>query len=130
MKRNLPFYTKAVPGNTPGTATSIIIDRVNYRSALIGLAVADVAADSGILAKIQTGDMPDGSDMADFLPDGPGNPITTEQLTVSNTNTFKDVDLSGAKQYIQLVFTTTGTAPTFSSSVTLGDAQYGDDFNA
>lgn len=128
MKRNLQFGTIMKPGNAPGAATAIVIDRLGYRSALVGLAVATVAASSSVVAKIQTGDTADGSDMADFKPDDAV--ISTATLSTSNTNTYLDVDLSGAKRYVQLVFTTAGTAPTFSSYVTLGDAEYGDGFNA
>ncbi|SHJ29300.1 hypothetical protein [Clostridium magnum] len=129
MKRNLPFGTKVVPGNTPGAAAGngIVIDRLGYRSALIGLAAATIAADSSVVAKIQHGSLADGSDMADFKPDGAI--ISTDTLSTSDTNTFKDVDLSGAKRYVRLVTSTTGTAPSFSSYVVLGDDQYGDGFN-
>jgi hypothetical protein len=130
MKRNLQFGTTVTPGNTPGAAAGngLIIDRSNYRSALIGLAVATVAASSSIVAKVQTGDAADGSDMADYKPDEI-NVATTATLSTSNTDTVLDVDLSGAKQYIRLVTTTTGTAPSFSSYVTLGDAEYGENYN-
>lgn len=129
MKRILPFEVTVTPGNTPGAAAGngLIIDRQGYRSALIGLAVAAVLADSSIVAKIQHGDAADGTDMADYEPDGAV--ISTNILNTSDTNTFKDVDLSGAKRYIRLVTSTTGTAPSFSSYVALGDAEYGANFN-
>jgi len=130
MKRNLQFGTTITPGNTPGAAAGngLIIDRSNYRSALLGLAVATVAASSSIVAKVQHGALSDGSDMADYKPDGT-NVATTATLSTSNTNTVLDVDLSGAKQYMRLVTSTTGTAPSFSSYVALGDAQYTEGFN-
>jgi hypothetical protein len=128
MKRNLPLSTIVTPGNAPGAAagTGIVIDRQNYRSALVGLAVATVAASSSITAKIQTGDASDGSDLADYKPDGS---VISASLDTTNTNTYLDVDLSGAKKYIAIVTSTTGTAPSFSSYVALGDGLYGEDFN-
>lgn len=129
MKRNLQFGTTVVPGNTPGAAAGngLVIDRLGYRSALIGLAAATIAASSSIVAKIQHGDAADGSDMVDFKPDNAV--ISTDTLSTSNTNSYKDVDLSGAKRYIRLVTSVVGTAPSFSSYVVLGDIDYGDGFN-
>lgn len=137
MKRNLPLFVgSVVPGSVPGAAAGngTVIERSNYRSAFINLAVATVAASSSIVAKIQTGDAADGSDMADYVidTDSQGNNVvpTTATLSVSNTNATLDVDLGGAKKYIRIVTTATGTAPTFQTSIVLGDPQYGDGFNA
>jgi hypothetical protein len=129
MKRNLPFGTIVKPGNTPGGAVGngLIIDRSGYRSVLIGLAAAAVAADSSITVTIQTGSAADGSDMENYEPDGA--PIEAT-LDTSNTDTFLDVDLTGAEQYIRLVTSSTGTAPSFNTYAVLGDVQYGDGFNA
>ena len=131
MKRNLQFGTKVVPGNAPGAAVGngIVIDRLGYRSALIGLAAATIAASSSIVAKVQHGTLADGSDMEDYNPDIAGTDIVTDTLTTSNTNSYKDVDLTGAKQYLRLVTASTGTAPSFASYVVLGDVDYGEGFN-
>lgn len=128
MKRTLPFGISVTPGNTPGAAAGngLVIDRQGYRSALISLAAATVAASSTVVAKVQHGDALDGSDMADFAPNG--TVISTNALDTSNTNTYKDVDLNSAKRYIRLVTSTTGTAPSFSTSVVLGDVKYGTGF--
>lgn len=132
MKRNLPLIVGTVkPANTAGAAVGngLVIERSNYRSAFVHLAVATVAASSSIVAKVQTGDLSDGSDMADYKPDGT-NVATTATLNTSNTDTTLDVDLAGAKKYIRIVTTSSGTAPSFQSTVVLGDPQYGDSFNA
>jgi hypothetical protein len=128
MKRTLPFGTSVTPGNIPGAAAGngLVIDRQGYRSTLIGLAAATITAGS-INAKIQHGDAADGSDMSDFKPDG--TVILTSTLDTSNTNTFKDVDLSGAKRYIRLVTVTTGTVSAFSTYAVLGDVGYEQGFN-
>lgn len=129
MKRNLPFDAKIVPAHTPGASAGngIVIDRKGYRTALMGLAVATVATSSSIVAKIQHGSASDGSDMEDYNPNDAD--ITTDTLTASNTNSFVDIDLAGAKRYIRVVTSTTGTAPSFASYIALGDTQYGDGFN-
>lgn len=129
MKRNLPFDAKIVPAHTPGASAGngIVIDRLGYRTALMGLAVATVAESSSIVAKIQHGDASNGSDMEDYNPNDAD--ITTATLNTSNTNSFVDVDLAGAKRYIRVVTSTTGTAPSFASYVALGDVEYGDGFN-
>lgn len=130
MKRTLPFGKLFTPGNTPGAAAGngLVIDRLGYRSALMSLAAATVAGASSIVTKIQHGTASDGSDMVDYQPNGAN--VTTSTLTVSNTNSFIDVDLSGAKRYIRLVTTTAGTAPSFSSYVVLGDVEYETGFNS
>ena len=129
MRRTLPFEIIIAPGNTPGAAAGngLVINRLGYRSVKIGLAAATVAASSSIVAKIQHGDESDGSDMADFKPDG--DVISTGTLSTSNTNSSVDVDLSGAKKYIRIVTTTTGTAPSFSTYAALGDRAYEENFN-
>lgn len=129
MRRILPFEVTITPGNTPGAAAGngLVIDRLGYRSAKISLAAATIAAESSVVAKIQHGDAADGSDMADFKPDGTA--ISTDTLSVSNTNAAVDVDLSGAKRYIRVVTSTTGTAPSFITYVALGDGSYEANFN-
>ena len=131
MKRNLPLIVGTVkPANTAGAAAGngLVIERSNYRSAFVHLAVATVASSSSIVAKIQTGDSSDGSDMADYKPDGT-NVATTATLNASNTDTTLDVDLAGASKYVRIVTTVTGTAPSFQASVILGDPEYGANFN-
>lgn len=129
MKKILPFDVKIVPGSTPGSAAGngTVIDRLNYRTALIGLAAGTIAASSSITARIQHGDKTDGTDMADFKPDGT---VVSTSLSTSDTNASVSVDLTGAKKYIRLVTASTGTAPDFSTYIALGDCISGDGFES
>lgn len=120
MRKDLPFDVRIVPAVKPGSTAGegLVIDRINFKTCLIGLAVASIASGS-LKAKIQHGNSKDGKDMEDFKPDG--EVIYTDILTKSDTNTQKPIDLTGAKKYIRIVTESTGTIANFSAFIALGD---------
>lgn len=109
-----------LPAFTPGTTgNGLVLDTQNFRTCMVNLAVATVTSGSAKLT-LQHGDEANGSDMANYQPDG--SDIETETLTATNTNTELVVDLTGTKRYIRFVSTTTGTVSDLAAFALMGDA--------
>ena len=138
MKRELLDNTKVVPMLNPtitplsaGVANGLVIDRINFLSGVYGLAVgvaSGTPTSYTVSAKLQTGDLVNGSDMADFIPCQEATVITSADLIADNTFNWTDVDLIGAKKYIRAVVTVAfvgGTTPAIpvNAYIAIGDPE-------
>lgn len=138
MKRELLNNTKVQPMFNPtttalsaGAANGVVIDRLNFLSGVIGLAVGAATGTPTsytVNVKLQTGDQANGSDMADFIPCQQATVIQSADLTANNTFNWTDADIIGAKRYIRAVVTVAfvgGTTPTIpvNTFIALGDPE-------
>lgn len=134
MKRELidnatikPLLTPTVTPLSAGTTTGLWVERVNFLSALIGLATGAVTGSpsaQSVTITVQTADDASGTN-ATNLKDINGNDITLA-LTAGSTASDIDVDLLGGKAYVGISIVTAftgGTAPTVpvNAFVVLGD---------
>lgn len=117
---------KLIPALKPSDSSAIVIDRLNYFSGIVLLSSGNATGSNTVKVRVQHGAKSDGSDMADFKPEGAV--IETDVLVAADTSATVSVDLTGAKRYIKLVATTTGTAPTMMAQVLLADGSYGEEY--
>lgn len=136
MKRELLNNTQVVYAAQPSTNLSagdtngLVIDRLNCNSAVISIATGAATGTptaQSVVAKVYHGDASDGSDAVPLV-DRDGNNIELAAITADNASTQLDVDILGAKKYLQIRFTTTftgGTAPTIpvAGVIVLGDSE-------
>lgn len=138
MKRELLDNTKVIPmldsTITPlsaGDANGLVIDRVNFLSGVYGLAVgvaSGTPTSFTVSAKLQTGDLANGSDMADFIPCQQATVVTSADLIADSTFNWTNADLIGTKKYIRVVVTVVfvgGTTPAIpvNAFIALGDPE-------
>jgi hypothetical protein len=94
------------------------IDISDYEG-LLTVSVAFIAAtgaQTGI-AKLQTGDVSNGSDAADYAPTGGGAVAFTTFTQSDLTKMFHKVyDTNGMKRYVRLVITAAGSTPAISAA--------------
>lgn len=124
MGKYLGEKAKLVSGAVPseraaGSVNGSVVDRLGFQSAVVFLntgAATGTPSAQGVALKVQTGDVADGSDMADVTGD------TVAALTADNANAELNLNLAGYKRYLRVVVTTTftgGTTPKIGSSVTV-----------
>lgn len=141
MKKELLANISMKAGNSPIALTAstngTVIDRLGYGSAYFAVATgasggSEAPESFSLTAKIQDGAESDGSDMADYNPDG-SDIVTTAVTTENSESAKKFADLSAAQRYIRLVLDpdlTGGSSPSLvvSSYVVLGDPHTDDNW--
>lgn len=138
MKRQLLDNTKVVPMLLPtitplsaGDENGLVIDRVNFLSGVFGLAVGAASGTPTsftVYVRLQTGDLANGSDMADFIPCQEATVTKSADLIADDTFNFTNADLVGAQKFIRAVVTVAfvgGTTPAIpvNTFIALGDNQ-------
>lgn len=123
MKKQIQdTFQQVYAGITPGEiGNGVVIDRANFRTALIHLAVGTMTAATCKL-KIQHGNLEDGSDMTDYQIDAVT--VETDELTSSDTQTTLELDLAPLKPFMRVVEIETGTVANFNATVVLGDQKF------
>lgn len=105
---------------TAGTVNGAVCDTRGFDSATLALAVGAIAGAGVVTAKIQEGDLSNGSDMADVAVAD----LQTGAFTALLTNTQQWVGYRGAKRYIRAVATyVSGTSVAVGATFVLGHAQ-------
>lgn len=138
MKRSLLDNTKVVPMLLPtitplsaGDENGLVIDRVNFLSGVFGLAVGAASGTPTsftVSVRLQTGDLSNGTDMADFIPCQQATVISSADLIADDTFNFTNADIIGAKKFIRAVVTVAfvaGTTPAIpvNAFLALGDPE-------
>jgi hypothetical protein len=114
----VPVIFTAGAGTSGAAQTGPVTDRFALGEPLSLSAVYSIAATlaSGhtlsLAYKIQTGALANGSDMADYAVGSAGVVVLTGNVggTAQTAVVKHDVDLNGAKQYVQIVYTATPSA--------------------
>ena len=138
MKRELLDNTKVVPMLLPtitplnaGDENGVVINRLNFLSGIFGLAVGAASGTPTsftVSVRIQTGDLSNGTDMADFIPNQETTVLESADLIADDTFNFTNADLIGAKKFIRAVVTVAfvgGTTPAIpvNTFLALGDPE-------
>lgn len=116
MSKKLGESAKVTAGIAPGVfaagdLTPLVIDRFGFEDAIVHLkvgAATGTPTSQSVTLKVQTGNIANGSDMADVT----GDTITA--LTADGLEAELNLDLAGYKRYLQVVPTvafTAGTTP-------------------
>lgn len=125
MSKKLGESVKIAAGIVPAvyaegaTLAPIVIDRLGYEDAVVLLNVGEASGEptaQSVALKMQTGDVADGSDMADVSGD------SIAALTADKAEAELNIDLAGYKRYVQAVPIldfTGGTTPAIPIAVTV-----------
>lgn len=122
-----PLLTPTVTPLSAGTSYTTYVERSEFLSAIVGLAVGAASGTptaQSVTVTVQDATAADGTGKAD-LKDNNGDAITIT-LTKNNVNSFANVDLTGARSYVGLKVVTAfteGTTPKIpvNAYIALGD---------